>query len=99
MSEEFQFFDSYEEYIMNYMTAIENETDDELDMLTNKNSKFLFYHFNQYLAQICQPLKFVRHSVISDNNYALTALQERRWQYFIERLLKQTFQVVQRQEK
>ena len=26
MSEEFQFFDSYEEYIMNYITAIENET-------------------------------------------------------------------------
>ena len=43
MSEEFQFFNSYEEYIMNYMTAIENETDDELDMPTNK---FLFYHFN-----------------------------------------------------
>ena len=37
MSEDVQFFDSYEEYIMNYMTAIKNETDDELDILTNKN--------------------------------------------------------------
>ena len=79
MSEEFQFFDSYEEYIMNYITAIENETYYKLDMLTNKNSKFLFYHFNQYLAEIGQPLKFVGHSVISDNNYALTVLQERVW--------------------
>ena len=92
MSEEFQFFNSYEEYIMNNMTAIENEIDDELDMLTNK---FLFYHFNQYLAQIGQPLKFVRHSVISDDNYALTDLQERIWQYFIERLLERDFQVTE----
>ena len=49
MSEEFQFFDSYEEHIVNYMTAIKNETDDGF-MLTNKKS--ISYHFNQNLAQI-----------------------------------------------
>ena len=42
VSEEFQFFDSYEEYIMNYLTQIENETDDAPDMLTDKNTKFFF---------------------------------------------------------
>ena len=80
---------------MNYMTAIENQTDDELDIFINKNLKFVFYHFNHYLAEIGQPLKFVRHSVISDDNYALTARQERRWQYFVERLLEQNFQVTE----
>ena len=47
MSEEFQFFDSYEDYIMNYLTQIETESDDVLDMLSQKNTKFLFYQFNQ----------------------------------------------------
>ena len=47
MSEEFQFFDSYEDYIMNYLTQIETESDDVLDMLSHKNTKFLFYQFNQ----------------------------------------------------
>ena len=98
MSEEFQFFDSYEEYIMNYITQIENESDDAFDMLTNKNKKFLFYQFNQYLAQIGQPLKFVRHSVIADDNCALTVIQERKWQYFIERLVEQSFQVTEEGE-
>ena len=78
MSEEFQFFDSYEEYIMNYLTQTENESDDALDMLTNKTIKFLFYQFNQYLAQIRQPLKLIRHSVIANDNYALTVIQERK---------------------
>ena len=47
MSEEFQFFDSCEDYIMNYLTQIETESDDVLDMLSHKNTKFLFYQFNQ----------------------------------------------------
>ena len=54
ISEEFQFFDSYDEYIMNYLTKIESESD---DVLSHKNTKFIFYQFNQYLAQIGQPLK------------------------------------------
>ena len=36
MSGEFQFFDSYEDYIMNYLTEIESESDDVLDTLSQK---------------------------------------------------------------
>ena len=36
MSEEFQFFDNYEDYIMNYLTEIESESDDVLDALSQK---------------------------------------------------------------
>ena len=42
MPEEFQFFDSYEDYIMNYLTQTESESDNVLDMLAYKNTKFLF---------------------------------------------------------
>ena len=81
--EEFQFFDSYENYIMNHLTKIENESDDVLDMLSHKNTKFLFYQFNQYSAQIGQPLKLIRHSVIADDIYPLTATQEKNGSIFL----------------
>ena len=42
ISEEFQFFDSYDEYIMNYLTKIESESDDVLDMLSHKNINLFF---------------------------------------------------------
>ena len=42
MPEEFQLFDSYEDYIMNYLMQIENESDDALDMLTNQKYKISF---------------------------------------------------------
>ena len=45
MLEEFQFFDSYEDYIMNYLTQIESESDDALDVLSHKNIKFLYSQF------------------------------------------------------
>ena len=65
MPKVFQFFDSYEDYIMNYLTQIESESDDALDILcwicSHKNAKFLFHEFNQYLAQIRQPLKLIKH--------------------------------------
>ena len=61
ISKEFQFFGSYEDYTMNYLTQIENESDDVLDMLSHKNTKFLFYQFNQYLALLGKPQKLIRH--------------------------------------
>ena len=46
MPKEFQFFDNYENYIMNYLTQNESESDDALDMLPHKNKKILFYQFH-----------------------------------------------------
>ena len=44
MSEEFHFFDNYEEYVMNYLTQIESKSEDVFDMLSHKKTKFLFDH-------------------------------------------------------
>ena len=40
-------------------------------MVTHRNSKFIFYHLNNYLSQINKPLKFIRHTVISDDDLTL----------------------------
>ena len=47
-------------------------------MLSHKNTKFLFYQFNQYFAQMGKPLKSIRHTVIAHDNYALTVIQEKK---------------------
>ena len=46
--------------------------------------KYLFYQFNDYLQRIFEPIKPVCHSVITDNDLALQAIQNENWQYFIE---------------
>ena len=42
--------------------------------------------------QIGKPLKLISHTVIADDNYRLTVIQEKKWQYFIERLLERSLQ-------
>ena len=55
-------------------------------MLTHKNSKFLFYQFNNYLTQINEPVKYIKHTKIADDKFALGVLLEKNWPYLIERL-------------
>ena len=45
--------------------TIKNVSHDKHDMLTNKNSKFLFYNFNGYLNKGCLPVQYLRHIGIS----------------------------------
>ena len=48
----------------------------------------MFYHFNDYLRQINEPTKSVRHSIVADDNTAPEILQIKNWQYFIDRILE-----------
>ena len=73
---------------MKYLVNIKDGEDEKYDMLTNKNSKFLFYHFYDYLKQINEPMKPVRHSVVLNDETALEILQNENWQYFIKRILE-----------
>ena len=49
--------------------------------------KYLFYWFNDYLECIFEPIKPVRHSVITDDDLALEVIQNENWQYFIKTIL------------
>ena len=62
---------------MNYLTQTERESDDVLDMVSHKNIKFPFCQINQYFVQIGKPLKLIRHTVIADDDYALTVIEEK----------------------
>ena len=73
---------------MKYLVNIKDGEDEKYDMLTNKNSKFLFYHFSDYLKQINEPTKPVRHSVVLNDEISLEILQNKNWQYFKERILQ-----------
>ena len=61
---------------MEYLTAIKSKNDDKYDMLSHKNSKFLFDNFNNFLNRIGKQAKLVRHTKISDDDSVLQNLQE-----------------------
>ena len=85
---EFILSDDYNDYFMKYLVNIKDSEGERYNMLTNKNSVFLFCHFNDYLRQINEPMKPVRHSIMANDDTTLEILQNKNWQYFIERILE-----------
>ena len=85
---DFSYDDDYTDYITKYLPSINEVDDDKFDVLTNKNSKYLFHLFNKYLEDENKPKQFIGHSVISDDNYALKELQNKNWPYFINRIIQ-----------
>ena len=83
---EFTFADSYEDYFEWLIVSFDSYEKTKLDILANKNSKFLFYRFNDFLLQRLREPKLVRH-YITDDYVALDRIQNQNWQYLIESIL------------
>ena len=84
---EFIFADSYKDYFQWLIVDFDSYEKTEPDVLTNKNSKFLFYCFNDFLQQRFREPKPVRHSTITDDYIVLDRIQNQNWQYLIESIL------------
>ena len=77
-------YNSYFDWLLNGFTRFEKQ---KLDVFKNKNSKFLFYHFNDYLQESRRELKKVKHSVVTEDYIAAEEIQNNSWQYFVESVL------------
>ena len=56
--------------------------------MTNRNSKFLFHLFNKYQDYRGKTKFPIRHSTLTDDNYALEASPNKNWPYFIRRIIE-----------
>ena len=83
----FTFTDSYEDYFEWLVRGFNGNEDQKYNVLTNKNLKYLFYLFNDYLEQIFDLVKPVCHGVITDDGLELEVIQNKNLQYFIKTIL------------
>ena len=59
-----------------------NVNGNKYDVLTNKNSKFLFYNFNDHLNRKSLLVQYVKRSIISEDIYVLLDLRKKRMASF-----------------
>ena len=85
---EFDFSGDFDDYITKYLSSIQDVNDDKYGVLTNKNSNILYYHFNSYLHSENTSGQLIRHSIKSDDTFALNTLQSKNWPYFIDRIIQ-----------
>ena len=85
---DFTYDDDYTDYMTKYLPAINEFNEVKHDFRTNKNSKFLFHLFNKYQEDRGRSKYPIRHNTSTDDNYAQSALQDRNWPYFINRIIE-----------
>ena len=83
----FTFDRDYTTYFQWITDAFNESTKNKLDIFTNKNSKFLFYHFNDYLQQSGRETIKIKHTVVTQDYLAAGKIQDRNWKYFVESVL------------
>ena len=87
ISHNFTFDRDYSTYFHWLNDAFSESRRNKLDILTNKNSKFLFYHFNDQLQQQNQKLQKVKHTIVTEDFIAAEQIQDRNWKYLVDKLL------------
>ena len=83
----FTFDHDYVTYFQWLTDAFSESKKNKLDIFTNKNSKFLFYHFNDYLEQNGNQIKKIKHSIVTKDYVAAEEIQDKNWKYFAESIL------------
>ena len=83
----FTFDRDYVTYFRWLTDSFSASTKSKLDIFTNKNSKFLFYRFNDYLQQNGEEIKKIKHSVVTQDYIAAQEIQDKNWKYFVESIL------------
>ena len=87
VSRSFAFDQDYKTYFQ-WVGSAFNETErNKFDILTNLNSKFLFYRFNDFLQQKGRKKKNIKHSVVTEDYIAGEKIQDKSWKYFVESVL------------
>ena len=83
----FTFDRDYVTYFQWLTEAFSASKKNKLDIFTNKNSMFLFYHFNDYLEQKGDQMKKIKHSIVTQDYVAAEEIQDKNWKYFVESVL------------
>ena len=79
---------SFPIYLRYILDNIDGETVDKFDFFTNKNVKYLFYKFNDYLLFNGLNTVPIRHSKIPENEIIMKEVQNRYWQYLVESVMQ-----------
>ena len=84
VKEKLYYAGTFEDCLNEFLAGFNAEVDDQLDTLTNKCNKYLFYKYNESLVFAGLEPAFVVHTKVSADEVVLENLQSRDWQYLID---------------
>ena len=81
---DFIYGESYNNYFNWLINGLDSYQKNKLDVLSFKNTKFLFYRFNDFLNESNFETKKRKHGSVTDDYIAVEEIQNQNWEYFIK---------------
>ena len=78
---------SFEKYTRNYLPSFSLEEIDKLDVLSNKNAKYLLYKFNDWIESMGVEKILIRHTSKVRDEVRLQQIEENDWQFLKENII------------
>ena len=78
---------SFEEYISNFLQQFSIDDQEKFDLLAFKNSKYLFYRFNDFIKAYGNPRYKLLHTRKMLDTVAVEKIEEKNKQFLIEKLI------------
>ena len=81
----FSYHFSFEKFINKYLPLFSIDDAEEFDLFANKNSKYLFYKFNDQIKALGGGKRIIRHTAKMKDSISLKKIEERDRQFLVEK--------------
>ena len=83
----FSYHFSFEKFINKYLPLFSIDDAEEFDLFANKNSKYLFYKFNDQIKALGGGKRIIRHTAKMKDSISLKKIEERDRQFLVEKII------------
>ena len=87
VSKKFSYNISFEKYITNFLQVFSIDDQEKLDLLAFKNSKYLFYRFNDFVKAYGNPRYKLLHTRKMLDSVGLKKVEDKSKQFLIEKII------------
>ena len=81
------YIDTFEKYISSFLQNFSIEDQEKFDLLAFKNSKYLFYKFNDFVKFYGSPRYRLLHTKKMQDSTALKKIEEKNKQFLVEKII------------
>ena len=84
----FSYSNTFEKYITSFLQNFSIDDQEKFDLLAFKNSKYLFYRFNDFVKMYGNPRYKLLHTRKMKDSVALKKIEDKNKQFLIEKLIQ-----------
>ena len=79
------YWNTFESYMNNFLPVFSIDDVKKYDLFTNKNSKYLFYRFNEYVKAYGSHRRKIKHTFKMKDSVSMQKIEARSKQFLIEK--------------